>query len=124
MKQLTQNVELPFTLTAVPDVTPLWEYTLTISGGTPYGKAIPYYYHEPIGWLPIFDPNVVPYIGLDANGKATYVFKSPSNYFLTVDIKVLGSAPSTPLSPLLILGIGAAVILSSIFVALKVVWKK
>ncbi|MBA7493430.1 hypothetical protein ES702_03988 [subsurface metagenome] len=82
--------ELPFTFKGVPSVAPLYEYTLTISGGKPHSQAIPYYMHEN-KWLPMFDPNVIPYIMLDAKGEAVYIFKGDVS-FLTAPIKVLGES--------------------------------
>ena len=101
--------ELPFSITGVPDAYPLYEYTLTIWGGTPSGRAVPYYFDDATQtWMHLFDPNVIPYIQLDVNGEATFVFKSPSDYFLTAQMKVEGvAAPPTPPNNNLLIAIGA-----------------
>ena len=117
-----QISELPFNLTAVPITAPLWEYTLVISGGAPNGKAVPIYYSETLDyWLNVFDPQVIPFIPLDANGEATFIFKSSSDYFLTVPFKVLGKLAETPnggFNPLLLIGVVAAVAVGAV-----VIWK-
>jgi len=81
--------ELPFTLTGVRCADPsAYKYTLTIKGGKPNSQAIPYYLYED-KWLPLLDPNVIPYIQLDANGEAVFIFTG-SRRLLTEPFKVLG----------------------------------
>ena len=80
--------ELPFTLTGVP-VVDLIEYTLVITGGAPNSEAVPWYY-DGTQWKHVFDPQVIPFILLDANGEKTFIFNSGST-FLTSPFKVLGT---------------------------------
>lgn len=84
--------EVEWTLTAVPDSGD-WLHTLTVTGGEPYSKIVPYFYdtyNDANRWIPLFDPNIIPYLTLDGNGELSFVFRS--NGDLTQElIKVYGT---------------------------------
>lgn len=74
----------------------IYENTLNVYGGAPNSTCVAYYYSQYSDmWLPLFDPNVIPYLTLDNNGEITYIFSSPTD-FTTLDMKVLGTAATPP----------------------------